>query len=322
MKNFNATTLLFCGIALTASACLASPSAYATSLEDKITACSSAESGNCVINLEGAKYKITQTIKINPLRMTLQNGVIDASGIPDGQPAILVSSDGYSPDSYDTAGNSINHIVLTGQSNADGIMLNNEDDNYIRAAAITLENISVSGFRRGLVFGNHAYGFGVSHAQIHNNATGLYTIPHPVDAGERISFSDVGIFNNTVGIDDEGGMELDWTGSRWDYNGTTAIISGLFTFDGHIEISPPSSPTLSFKALEGQVAGALYMSAGSFVLVNQSGGQASSDYWATSTSPYNVVQFPVNTYGVKGHINVMQGPASVYGPSLPAFKPN
>ncbi|MFT8802210.1 MAG: hypothetical protein ABF812_09500, partial [Gluconobacter cerinus] len=102
----------------------------------------------------------------------------------------------------------------------------------------------------------------------------------------------------------------------------TAVISGLWSFDGHIEISRPHSPPLRLLALVGQPAGSLFMTAGSFVIVSQSDGKASSDYWVQSDSPYSAIQFPARTYGVRGKIAVMNGPAPVYGPALPAFNPN
>lgn len=277
---------------------------------------------HCRVDLKGQVYKLQNTLHLNPLTTTLTNGILDASGLLDGKPAIVISSDGKGqPESYDTAANSIDHLVLTGQPKADGIVLDNEDEDNIRAAAIMLENISISNFRRGLTVGNHAYGFGLSHVQIHNNATGIYTIPNPVDAGERIALVDVGVFNNTLGVDDEGGMELDWLASRLDYNAMTAFISGPWTFDGHIEISPPHAPPIRLHALVGKPAGSLYMTTGSIILVNQSDGKASSDYWAQSDSPYSVIQFPAQTYGVRGKIGIMNGPAAVYGPALPAFTP-
>ncbi|MBS1074608.1 hypothetical protein JK176_06910 [Gluconobacter sp. Dm-73] len=278
---------------------------------------------HCRVDLNGRVYRLQNTLHLNPLTTTLTNGVLDASSLPDGQPAILVSSDGKGqPESYDTASNSIDHLVLTGQSKADGIVLDNKDDDNIRAAAITLENVSISGFRRGLTFGNHAYVFGLSHVQIHNNATGIYTIPNPSDAGERIALEDVNVFNNTLGVDDEGGMELDWLASRLDYNATTAFISGPWTFDGHIELAPPQTPPIRLHALVGKPAGSLYMTTGSIILVNQSGGKASSDYWVQSDSPYSTIQFPAQTYGVRGKIGIMNGPAAVYGPAFPAFNPH
>lgn len=308
--------------AISAVFLILSARAYATDPARMIAACP-AWPAHCEINLKGEVYKIQHTLHLNPLTMRLTNGVLDASGLPDGEPAILVSSDGSGqPESYDTAANSIDHIVLTGQPKADGIVLDNKNDDNIRTSAITLENVSISGFRRGLTFGSHAYVFGLSHVQIHNNATGLYTIPNAVDAGERITLEDVNVFNNALGVDDEGGMELDWLGSRLDYNTTTAVISGLWSFDGHIEISPPHTPPIRLHALVGQPAGSLFMTGGSFVIVSQSDGKASSDYWVQSDSPYSAIQFPAHTYGVRGKIAVMNGPAPVYGPALPAFTPN
>ncbi|MFT8989299.1 MAG: hypothetical protein ABF959_03125 [Gluconobacter albidus] len=277
----------------------------------------------CRVDLQGKVYKIRETLHLNPLTTTLTNGTLDASGLPDGKPAIIISSDGKGqPESYDTAANSIDHLILTGQPKADGIVFDNEDDDNIRAAAITLENISISNFRRGLTFGNHSYGFGLSHAQIHNNGTGIYTIPNPVDAGERIALIDVGVFNNTLGVDDQGGMELDWFSSHLDYNATTAFISGPWTFDGHIEIAPPHTPPIQLHALVGKPAGSLYITTGSIILVSQSGGKASSDYWVQSDSSYSAIQFPAQTYGVRGKIGIMNGPAAVYGPALPTFNPH
>ena len=302
------------------STCLAT--AHSVDPATMIAACPTWPS-HCRIDLKGQVYKLQDTLRINPLTMTLTNGVLDASGLSDGKPAIIISSDGKGqPESYDTAANSIDHLVLTGQPKADGIVFDNEDEDNIRAAAITLENISISNFRRGLTVGNHAYGFGLAHAQIHNNATGIYTIPNPVDAGERIALVDVGVFNNTLGVDDEGGMELDWLASRLDYNATTAFISGPWTFDGHIELAPPQTPPIRLHALVGKPAGSLYMTTGSIILVNQSGGKASSDYWVQSDSPYSSIQFPAQTYGVRGKIGIMNGPAAVYGPALPAFNPH
>ncbi|WP_264815081.1 hypothetical protein, partial [Acidomonas methanolica] len=275
----------------------------------------------CIVDLHGQRYRLTETLRIDPLHMTLRNGVLDAAGLARGSAAILVTSDGDAAESYDTAPNSLDHLELLGADGVDGIVFDNKDDSNIRAADLTVENVSVSGFRRGITFGNHAYGVGLSHMQVHNNEIGIYTVPHAVDAGERITFEDTGIFNNRIGIDDEGGMEIDWLGCRWDYNGTTAIIAGLFTFDGHIETEISSHPVIELRAVEGQIAGALYMSAGSFVLMNHSGGKAGGDYWISSTSPYNAVQFPASTYGVRGRVAVMQGPGAVYGPALPAFRP-
>ncbi|KXV44595.1 hypothetical protein AD943_02715 [Gluconobacter roseus] len=307
--------------AIPAVFCILTAHADAADPARMIAACP-AWPAHCKIDLKGQVYKIQHTLHLNPLTMRLTNGVLDASGLPDGEPAILVSSDGPGqPESYDTAADSIDHIVLTGQPKADGIVLDNRNDDNIRMAAITMENVSISGFRRGLTFGSHAYVFGLSHVQIHNNATGLYTVPNAVDAGERITLEDVNVFNNTLGVDDEGGMELDWLGSRLDYNAMTAVISGLWNFDGHIEIAPPHVPPIRLHALVGQPAGSLFITPGSFVIVSQSGGQASSDYWVQSDSPYSAIQFPAHTYGVRGKIAVMNGPAPVYGPALPPYNP-
>lgn len=278
--------------------------------------------GPCIINLSGRTVHLTHGVVINPLRVTLQDGRIDASALPPGEAALTISTDSETVSDYGSFLHYIKGIRLIGNENADGIVFNSVHNDNILAAAMTLENMSISGFRRGITFANHCYGFGLSHIQIFNNKTGIYTMPAVQDAGERITFVDVGVFNNQLGIDDEGGFEMDWVGGHWDYNGRTAILSALVEFDGHIEIGPSTQPVIELRALPNMVASQLYMTPGSFVMVNGYNGKPTSDAWILSNSPYNVVQFPFNTWGVTGREGVMKGPGKVQAPVSGSFTPH
>lgn len=278
--------------------------------------------GTCVLNLGGRTVHLAHGILINPLRVTLQDGRIDASALPAGGAAITVSTDSETTPDYGTFVHYIKGIRLIGNENVDGIVFNSVHHNNILAAAMTLESMSISGFRRAITFANHSYGFGLSHIQVFNNKVGIYTVNGAEDAGERMTFVDVGVFNNQLGIDDEGGFEMDWLGGHWDYNSKTAILSALVEFDGHIETGPSDQPVIELRALPNMVAAQLFMTPGSFVMVNGYNGKPTADAWISSHSEYNIVQFPFNTWGVTGKMGVMQGPGKVIGSAIGTFIPH
>jgi hypothetical protein len=128
------------------------------------------------------------------------------------------------------------------------------------ADSASLTNVRISGFNRGVEFGNNSWANKFVRTLIFANSTGIYVPTGLANSGENLGLTDSLIFNNSVfGLDDHGRSEWMVSGSSFDYNGTAieffgatihAVNSHFEQSGGHLMIQPYGYASLSIKDSE------------------------------------------------------------------------
>ncbi|NHN85865.1 hypothetical protein GOB93_14615 [Acetobacter musti] len=266
---------------------------------------------SCAIDFQGATKTLTKTLKINPELVTLRNAIFDCR-MTSGT-CLYVSQDGFPHHDW-TSSNRLEGITLKGNRSIDGITMNYTDNNtMVVDAGITLINVSIQGFNHGITLGNNVWGVDMFNVIIGNGNTGIYTLPHPHNSGERSTFAGGTIYNNTVaGIDEESCWEFDFQGTSFDFNAQQMILRGPTSFTGHIENSDTGKTEIVLGALEGTPAGSLYMSAGSTITVDGWDAKNPKQACYVETSlPYNNIKIPATLWGFGGKQGPVCGPGKV-----------
>ncbi|GBR11009.1 hypothetical protein AA21952_3238 [Acetobacter oeni LMG 21952] len=180
-------------------------------------------------------------------------------------------------------------------------------------ANMTLVNVSVQGFNHGITLGNNVWGVDMFNVIIGNGNTGIYTLPHPHNAGERSTFAGGTIYNNAVaGIDEDSCWEFDFQGTSFDFNAQQMILRGPTSFTGHIENTDTGKAEIVLGALIGVPAGSIYMSAGSTITVDGwDPGKPKQRCYVETSLPYNNIKVPATLYGFGGKEGAVCGPGKV-----------
>jgi len=109
------------------------------------------------------------------------------------------------------------HVVGPGASTTSrtyGVLLN--------AANLVFTSLDVNGFNYGVQMGNHSFMISLFHPNLFSNGTGLYCPTGLTDTGENIATFGGAIFNNDVGVDNQG-CDIVMSSTSLDYNTTTAV---------------------------------------------------------------------------------------------------
>jgi len=109
------------------------------------------------------------------------------------------------------------HIVGPGTSTTSGtygILLN--------AANLVFTSLDVNGFNYGIEIGDNAYMISFYHPNLWANGTGLYCSTGLKNSGENISGFGGAIFNNAIGVDNQG-CDIVLSSTSLDYNTVSAV---------------------------------------------------------------------------------------------------
>jgi hypothetical protein len=160
---------------------------------------------------------------------------------------------------------SLQDLTLQGPgatNNSVGVYLGGDPSGQLSAKnahadSASLINVRVTGFNRGIVWGNNAWGNKLVRSLVFGNATGLYVPSGLTNSGENIGLTDTTIFNNNdFGIDDHDAFESMINGTSLDYNGTAIEFFGstIHIVNSHIEqnggpaiLQPYGSGALSIR---------------------------------------------------------------------------
>lgn len=109
------------------------------------------------------------------------------------------------------------------------------------AAHMFVRDCAIAGWQRGSFFGANAYLIHFDHTNIYENAYGLLDTAGASNAGENISFSACGIFNNAItgGILSNVNSSYHFTDCSIDYNGLGVVSAdnSNFTFAASLQVS-------------------------------------------------------------------------------------
>lgn len=136
---------------------------------------------------------------------------------PSSSGITFTSSHGVNPYGDNLATKDRLHIVGPGVSTTSrtyGVLLN--------AANLVFTSLDVNGFNYGIQIGNHSFMISLYHPNLFSNGTGLYCPIGLTDSGENIAAFGGAVFNNDVGIDNQG-CDIVFTSTSLDYNSTTAV---------------------------------------------------------------------------------------------------
>ena len=92
---------------------------------------------------------------------------------------------------------------------------------------VNFTGVRITGFNRGVQWGNNAWSNKLFHCAIFGNGSGLFAPKGLQNSGEAISVTDSNIFNNSqYGIEDDSNFEWMIQGTSFDYNGTALVFYG------------------------------------------------------------------------------------------------
>lgn len=109
------------------------------------------------------------------------------------------------------------HVVGPGKSGSSGtygVRLN--------AANLVFTSLDVNGFNYGVQIGDNSYMISLYHPNLWGNGTGLYCPTGLKNSGENISGFGGAIFNNAVGVDNQG-CDIVLLSTSLDYNSVSAV---------------------------------------------------------------------------------------------------
>jgi hypothetical protein len=144
------------------------------------------------------KFNSGITLDITLMSITCENCVFDFSGIATSATAITVT--GTVGDIYSNIKTCLSGVVIEGPGTggtSQGIYFNAATS--VGAAHIELYNVGVTNFHYGVIYGANAYIITFDHCSIYGNERGFQSyVGVGVNAGERISFVNSSIFNNSA----------------------------------------------------------------------------------------------------------------------------
>lgn len=109
------------------------------------------------------------------------------------------------------------HVVGPGSSTTSGtygVLLN--------AANLVFTSLDVNGFNYGVQVGDNSYMISLDHPNLWGNGTGLYCPTGLKNSGENISTFGGAIYNNAIGIDNQG-CDIVLSSTSLDYNSVSAV---------------------------------------------------------------------------------------------------
>jgi len=109
------------------------------------------------------------------------------------------------------------HVVGPGASTTSrtyGVLLN--------AANLVFTSLDVNGFNYGVQIGDNSFMISLFHPNLFSNGTGLYCPTGLQNSGENIAAFGGAIFNNDIGVDNQG-CDMVLSSTSLDYNSTTAV---------------------------------------------------------------------------------------------------
>ena len=170
-----------------------------TAYNNAVTAITTAGKKYCLYFPVGTyKFNSGITLDITLMSIACENCVFDFSGIATSATAITVT--GTVGDIYSNIKTCLSGVVIEGPGTggtSQGIYFNAATS--VGAAHIELYNVGVTNFHYGVTYGANAYIITFDHCNIYNNERGFQSyVGAGVNAGERISFVNSSIFNNTA----------------------------------------------------------------------------------------------------------------------------
>lgn len=95
------------------------------------------------------------------------------------------------------------------------------------ADSASFVNVRITGFNRGIEWGNNAWLNKLVRTLVFSNSVGLYVLAGVTNSGENIGITDSAIFNNgQYGLQDNGNFEWMLSGVSFDYNATAIEFLG------------------------------------------------------------------------------------------------
>ena len=176
-------------------------------------------------------YKFTSGITLDISLMTIycENCVFDFSGITTASTAVTVTA--TIGDIYSNICDALTGVIIKGPSAITGssIGLYFNATTTVGPAHISMVNVGVTNFFSGISYGSNAYILTFGHCNIYGNAKGFQSyVGTGNNAGERITFINSSIFNNSlygVRVEDNN-LDLYLINTSLDYN-TQAIYLGV-----------------------------------------------------------------------------------------------
>ncbi len=151
---------------------------------------------------------------------------------PD-MPCIIAADTAGGPNNYNFS--EIRSLTIQGSGAAaggTGVLLGGDPQNKLISKnaygdGVNFTDVRITGFMRGIEWGNHAWANKILHAAIFENAVGLFVPQGLNDSGEAISVTDSNLFNNSISaIDDQSNFEWFIQGTSFDYNATSIKFLG------------------------------------------------------------------------------------------------
>jgi hypothetical protein len=136
---------------------------------------------------------------------------------PKGSGVTFTSSHPINPYGDNLAIKEELHVVGPGKSGTSGtygVRLN--------AANLVFTSLDVNGFNYGVQIGDNSYMISLYHPNLWGNGTGLYCPTGLKNSGENISGFGGAIFNNAVGVDNQG-CDIVLLSTSLDYNSVSAV---------------------------------------------------------------------------------------------------
>jgi hypothetical protein len=136
---------------------------------------------------------------------------------PKGSGVTFTSSHPINPYGDNLAIKEELHVVGPGKSGTSGtygVRLN--------AANLVFTSLDVNGFNYGVQIGDNSYMISLYHPNLWGNGTGLYCPSGLKNSGENISGFGGAIFNNAVGVDNQG-CDIVLLSTSLDYNSVSAV---------------------------------------------------------------------------------------------------
>jgi hypothetical protein len=231
---------------------------YVTSYSTLTAALTAASTGDTFTRIRvvaGSTITLTNsnrlTIDVAYVHVDFQGALVDATALTSG---VAITVTGTTNPPYQQATNGFTQLRLLGPgrtvTGVTGILFTGPTSttDLSGPSHVQPEHVNLSAFATGVSYGNHTYAIDLANWDVYRCGTGILIPPSLADAGERYSFSNCVIFNNTVGYDNQlADADVFIFGGGIDYNSDANVKNAggqVNLFGAHVENGAKTSADL------------------------------------------------------------------------------
>lgn len=257
-----------------------------------------------VLDIGNRTAKLKGQLRLDPTKSSISgvHGVLDFSGVTlpaspshaSQQAALLILTPAGRP-RYGQGPSVVSGVTLLGPSgdgSVDGIGFHTPAEG--QSSRTTLDRVSITQFRKGIVFHDRAYLVKARSVDVYACSYGVDFPTTQNDSGEQIVFHDAALFNCGVALRNDGGAGIRFFGGSFDYNQCQVNSRGTVEFHGvHFEQAKPTRADL-YPFIFHSSAWARFF--GGLMQISETGEPVVDYIFSTPTPP----GFPATSVRLKG----------------------